>query len=287
MMKFFFFFLFQDLRIMVEEYGPVESVTIIKNHQTNQSKGCGFVKFIYREDAIEAFVGLKTRQRKWVVEWATSTNDPDLLGVDKLNIFVGGLNPYLIGKEVLEEKFMQYGEIESLTLINKFIDQPVNEDDENSHQRSAFAFIRYRDESHSATAIEKENGAEWLDRRIRVQYCESQEMKNKRRANKFMQFQYSSPYYSGVQVPLPMMYMGGMPVSYIPPNYAKAYPDHPQAPAYGSFNFPMYYNNAPWLYAPQPPLYPEMIPPDGSYSPPMDVNNALTHLSMVELTLTN
>jgi RNA recognition motif-containing protein len=278
---------------MVEEYGPVESVTIIKNHQTNQSKGCGFVKFIYREDAIEAFVGLKTRQRKWVVEWATSTNDPDLLGVDKLNIFIGGLNPHLIGKQVLEEKFMQYGEIESLTLINKFIDQPFGETDENpSHQRSAFAFIRYRDEAHSATAIEKENGTEWLDRRIRVQYCESQEMKNKRRANKYMQLQYTAPYYTGMQLPLPMMYMGGMPMSYLPPNnFPKAYaPAEVQNAPYTPFNFPMYYNTAPWLYAPQPQLInPEFGSPlpDGSYSPPpMDVNNALNHLSM-ELTLTN
>jgi hypothetical protein len=40
---------------MVEVFGPVENVTIIKNHQTNKSKGCGFVKFVYREDAMDAF----------------------------------------------------------------------------------------------------------------------------------------------------------------------------------------------------------------------------------------
>jgi hypothetical protein len=31
--------------------------------------------------------------KKWVVEWATSANDPDMLGVDKCSVFVGGLNP--------------------------------------------------------------------------------------------------------------------------------------------------------------------------------------------------
>ena len=35
-----------QLREIVQEYGQVESVTIIKNHQTNKSKGCGFVKFV-------------------------------------------------------------------------------------------------------------------------------------------------------------------------------------------------------------------------------------------------
>ena len=50
--------------------------------------------------------------------------------------------------------------------------------------RSAFAFVRFIDPSASAAAIEAENGAEWLGRRIRVQYCESSEMKTKRRLTK-------------------------------------------------------------------------------------------------------
>jgi len=103
----------------VEPYGSVESVTIIKNHQTQKSKGCGFVKFIYREDAMDAFLGLKNNYRKWVVEWATSSNDPDALGVDKFNIFIGGLNPVLVTKQALEERFQLYGPIENTTLIKR------------------------------------------------------------------------------------------------------------------------------------------------------------------------
>jgi len=48
-------FVVKELRNAAEEYGPVENVTIIKNHQTNKSKGCGFVKFVFREDAMDAF----------------------------------------------------------------------------------------------------------------------------------------------------------------------------------------------------------------------------------------
>jgi hypothetical protein len=44
----------QELRTIAEEYGPVENVTIIKNHQTNHSKGCGFIKYVFREDAMDA-----------------------------------------------------------------------------------------------------------------------------------------------------------------------------------------------------------------------------------------
>ncbi len=45
----------KQLREIVEPFGTVEDVTIIKNFQTNKSKGFGFVKFVYREDAAEAF----------------------------------------------------------------------------------------------------------------------------------------------------------------------------------------------------------------------------------------
>jgi hypothetical protein len=74
---------------------------------------------MFREDAMDAFVGLKSKQRKWVVEWATSTNDPDLLGVDKCHIFVGGLNASLITKELLEQQFGEFGELDSVNLINR------------------------------------------------------------------------------------------------------------------------------------------------------------------------
>jgi hypothetical protein len=36
------------------------------------------------------------------------------------------------------------------------------------------------------------NGSEWLERRIRVQYCETPEMKYRKRMNKYM-MNYASP----------------------------------------------------------------------------------------------
>ncbi len=125
--------------------------------------------------------GLKNQYRKWVVEWATSTNDPDMLGVDKYNIFVGGLNPQLVSKQGLEERFSIYGPVESITLINKTDD--ISEENNNGtlvfqmifkgaafslmlcyigQTRSAFAFIRFKDPSSSASAIEQEVSAPYL-----------------------------------------------------------------------------------------------------------------------------
>jgi hypothetical protein len=43
--------------------------------------------------------------KKWIVEWATSVNDPDILGVDKRALFVGSLNPHLITKYFFFQHF--------------------------------------------------------------------------------------------------------------------------------------------------------------------------------------
>jgi len=223
-----------DLREMAEEHGEVESVSIIKNHQTNISKGCGFVKFVNREDAENAFAELKGRYKNLVVEWATSTNDPDLLGIDKCNIFVGGLNPQQIDEEILAEKFGSYGEIESSTLVNRF----ANDEDDTKGARSAFAFIRYKDETAASSAIENENGITWLERRIRVQYCESQEKKNKRRANKFYQSYPNGNMYYPPLPNQPLMVIGGMPWA----PYGTAYNPamYPAMDAVGQYPYMMY-----------------------------------------------
>lgn len=239
-----------QLREIAEEYGQVESVSIIKNHQTNKSKGCGFIKYVYREDAMDAFVGLKNSSQKWVVEWATSNNDPDTLGLDKCSLFIGGLNP-IVTKEMIEERFGAYGKIESITLINR--DLEIIPEDQFA-QRNAFSFIRYVEPSSSANAIEQENGVEWLDRRIRVQYCESQEAKNKRRANKILMNQYGNPYWvsqgpmiQGNHVPMMGEYMG--------------YPldlnlMSPYAPGW---IYPQMYPDSPVIFPTPYPFYPEEI----------------------------
>jgi len=216
-----------QVREICEEFGPVESVTIIRNHHTNQSKGCGFVKYEYREDAVEAFTNLKNSSRKlpWVIEWATSTNDPDLQGLDKHNLFIGGLNPR-VTKDLLEERFSIHGKVESITLVNREIDRTEQTGIEDSSIRNAFCFLRYESENSSIAAIEQENGVEWMERRIRVQYCESPEMKYRRRQTKY--FGHYMPY---GMIPNPMMMMGGV--------YGDLY--------YNNYlGYPMTYNQ-PWM----------------------------------------
>eukprot|EP00029_Vermamoeba_vermiformis_P011877 TRINITY_DN6684_c0_g1_i1.p1 TRINITY_DN6684_c0_g1~~TRINITY_DN6684_c0_g1_i1.p1 ORF type:complete len:541 (-),score=88.99 TRINITY_DN6684_c0_g1_i1:345-1967(-) len=301
----------QELRNVTEEYGPVENVTIIKNHQTNKSKGCGFVKFVFREDAMDAFNGLKSKMKKWVVEWATSANDPDMLGVDKCSVFVGGLNPNSVTRENLEAKFAQYGKLETVTLINPLaatgksdlvsedpvqektdpkseaLDSPIQPATEESDEatdknttessiktkkapseRTAFAFLRFIDPVAAATAIENENGSEWLERRIRVQYCETPEMKYRKRMNKYLMSYpgpMNQPYYVyNPQMTNAMYMVPAVNFAYNPPTAAFPAPQNvgpavpPQAPsvptqAPAAYKYPQTYPTTPYTntYNPQ------------------------------------
>jgi len=191
----------KQLREIAEEYGVVEEVTIIKNFLTNRSKGCGYIKYTYREDAADAFASLKLVQKKWTIEWAANNSEDP---IDKQNVFVGNLNPRETTKELVQTRFERYGLLESLTFVNPSlnptatsssssspIDTPPEEpsstladasSDPANKKKSAFAFVRYVEPAGAALAIENENGVDWCGRRVRVQYCETPETKSKRRA---------------------------------------------------------------------------------------------------------
>ncbi|KAJ3213553.1 hypothetical protein HDU67_002763 [Dinochytrium kinnereticum] len=137
------------VREVLGQYGPVEDLTILQNYQTGKSKGCGFVKYCFREDAIKAFLGL--RQLRWVVEWAANL-DRGNIEVDLRSIFVGQLNQTVITQPLLEERFGTYGAIESLQLVNKF---PYD-------SRPAFAFIKYVEEASAERAVVEEASSSLL-----------------------------------------------------------------------------------------------------------------------------
>ncbi|CAG8595634.1 1080_t:CDS:2, partial [Racocetra fulgida] len=139
-----------DITKLLAPYGATEDIHILKDFRTGQSRGCAFVKFCYREDAISAYMSLR-RTSSYVIEWAANLEKatPGPGDIDKGTIFVGQLNPEAVTKDVLEQKFNRYGEIKDLRLVT--IKKP------GPAVRSAFAFIRYDDENASTKAIEAES----------------------------------------------------------------------------------------------------------------------------------
>ncbi|GBB92389.1 hypothetical protein RclHR1_00200022 [Rhizophagus clarus] len=164
----------EDIRKLLEPYGAAEDIHLLRTYSTGKSRGCAFVKFCYRDDAIRAYMNLRQHTSNYVIEWAANLEKavPGPEDIDKRSIFVGQLNQAEVTKDSLVEKFGRYGRIKEIQYITrKFLRT-------SGSPRSAFAFIYYDDEEAPRKAIEAENNTKYFDRTIRVQYRESQEFRH-------------------------------------------------------------------------------------------------------------
>lgn len=110
----------RELRKVCEKFGPVEDINLLKNYDSGKSKGCAFVKFAFREDAIRAYLSIRQNYNRWVVEWASNLeNERGHVELDKTSIFVGQLNQEEVNSSLLMEKFGKYGDIASCHLVNR------------------------------------------------------------------------------------------------------------------------------------------------------------------------
>ncbi|KAG5437670.1 hypothetical protein PCANB_000707 [Pneumocystis canis] len=157
----------KDVKNLLEPYGEIEDIVIpsSSNHMFRNNIGkCCFVRFAFRDDAIQAFSNLR-RNGNWIVEWAQNldqnSSQTPMIPIDKTSIFVGQLNPSLVTQESLLNRFKKYGEIVDCSLVNK----------PNSN-RTAFAFLQFESAASASAAVENENNSNFLNRIIRVQFRE-------------------------------------------------------------------------------------------------------------------
>ncbi|CAG8500760.1 7099_t:CDS:2 [Paraglomus occultum] len=159
----------EEIRSILEQFGPLEEISIPKNFNTGRNKGCGFVKFCYRDDAIAAFNSLR-QTTTYFLEWAENLDKPpfETNEEDTHSIYVGNLNENLITKELLHDRFERYGKIEDIHLVNRGRD----------YGKPAYAFIRFSEASSAEAAITQENDVEYLERQMKVRRRLTQEYRN-------------------------------------------------------------------------------------------------------------
>ena len=123
----------QQLSTLFQKFGTVESCTIMRDVQTKQSKGYGFVKYVKFEDAVNAkekLHGKFVKDKQLQIKFA-STDSNGLMGVHggmigamgvdvasipTDNVYVKGL-PLDIDEGILREKFGAFGKIVSCRVI--------------------------------------------------------------------------------------------------------------------------------------------------------------------------
>ncbi|GJJ77722.1 hypothetical protein EMPS_10081 [Entomortierella parvispora] len=160
----------QDLKMYLEEFGPLEEVNIFHDRGfDHRFRRYAFAKFSYRDDAIKAYVSLKASSR-WSVEWASNLSKQNQ--VEKESVFVGQLNPEEATEEKLRTRFQEYGHVKKVSLIkrtNALTDRVV-----------AFAFIEFDNEQSARSAIEHANSTQFLGSEIYVQHRETTEFRSHR-----------------------------------------------------------------------------------------------------------
>ncbi|BFU21602.1 RNA recognition motif domain containing protein [Entamoeba histolytica] len=142
-----------------EKFGEVEEATIITDRETKKSKGCGFVKFVYRDDAVSCYNYHKYK-KIYIVEWARSPIHR-ASQADRYTIFVGNLSKKQANQKTIESKFKKYGKIERITVINR------------PNETTAYAFVKYDNTLSPSEAIQTENNSDWDGQIIVVELSEN------------------------------------------------------------------------------------------------------------------
>lgn len=115
-----------------------------------------FVKFAYRDEAIQAFASLSDSEL-FQVEWAQNVDDKPVLhsNFDKSSVFVGQLPPE-VSEEQLSRHFSAHGKVNNISIVRR--------------TESTFAFITFCDDFAAASAVARDNHSLFMNKTIHVKY---------------------------------------------------------------------------------------------------------------------
>ncbi|XP_062091901.1 polyadenylate-binding protein RBP47-like [Humulus lupulus] len=144
--------------------GQVFSVKVIRNKQTGQSEGYGFVEFYSREAAekvLQSFNGtvMPNTEQPFRLNWATfSAGEKRSDSGSDLSIFVGDLAAD-VTDAVLQETFSsRFSSVKAAKVVI----------DSNTGRSKGYGFVRFSDENERTRAIAEMNGVYCSSRPMRI-----------------------------------------------------------------------------------------------------------------------
>lgn len=123
-----------DLKKHFDQFGEISEARVVRDAQTNRSKGYGFVAFVEKSDAQNAIHEMNNKQiggREVRTNWATSRKappspicDPKVIAkaTSEYNttVYVGGIQKDAHSQQLLFETFARFGPVEEVRLFESF-----------------------------------------------------------------------------------------------------------------------------------------------------------------------
>lgn len=142
----------------------VSSVKVIRNKQTGQTEGYGFVEFYSREAAEEVLqtyngTPMPNTEQPFRLNWATfSAGDRRADTSSDLSIFVGDLATDVTDTMLQETFASRYSSVKGAKVVQ----------DANTGRSKGYGFVRFGDENERTKAIVEMNGAYCSSRPMRI-----------------------------------------------------------------------------------------------------------------------
>ncbi|OQV23475.1 ELAV-like protein 2 [Hypsibius exemplaris] len=136
----------ETMRKLFENIGPVESCKLIKDRQTNQSLGFGFVNYISEESAVVALRqlnGIRIQNKNIKVSYARKSSE----SIKGANLYVSGFPKSWVVND-LEAYFQPYGEVITARILI----------DNQCGLSKGVGFVRFDQKGQADRAIEKLHG---------------------------------------------------------------------------------------------------------------------------------
>ncbi|KAJ8763446.1 hypothetical protein K2173_002329 [Erythroxylum novogranatense] len=143
--------------------GEVSSVKIIRNKQTGQPEGYGFIEFYSHttaEKILQNYSGalMPNSDRPFRLNWASFSGDRKMEAGSDLSIFVGDLAADVTDNMLQETFANKYPSVKGAKVVT----------DSNTGRPKGYGFVRFGDENERTRAMEEMNGVYCSSRPMRI-----------------------------------------------------------------------------------------------------------------------